>query len=371
MAPSEPSTCLLLRTKQSFLKREMNVVRVVVKVFYIKPGGTLVVPSLRRYGNPYREIAMGRLLNMLVRYGVTPHLPLIYENFTIGDTHVGLVTELSHMTFKDFLMCNLMRQTSDETVTKLIGVALLQICHGIMCAQDYYDFRHNDLHPDNVMMTFISNTVYNYRIGDRLFAVRNYGMCWKLIDFGLCSSKEFAKDDVARAYAHYKVLRALKPMESETKETAAEESVMVETFRGFALEMWDVVYLLLGAIGTVRRSTHVEARKTLIERVLHEKLMTLKRVSRDSTVGDTLELAYLHGMARLEKHPTESVVTSDYVRNARNTSLLKFVFSDWAKRYETAHVPSDSVVFQDNGAIPMTERESILLSVVSPPAFPV
>jgi hypothetical protein len=379
--PTEPSTCILLPTKTTFMgsKRHLNIVRVIVKVFKMKPGEAVRVPNVQRYGNPYREVVMGRLLNLLVLHNITPHLPLIYENFTIGESGIGFVTELSHMTFSDFLVSNVMREKDDNTVERLLNVALLQICHGMMCAQEYFDFRHNDLHSSNVMMTFVSDARYNYKVGSELFAIPNYSMCWKLIDFGLSSSFVFGESDVVQAYAYHKVLRALKP-DAEPKAglgvgpagTTSSNKRSGEgirpAFKGYALEMWDLVLFLMTAITAVHDSSHDTERKALIIRVLKSKLATIRAVCRDAgeIISSTLETAYLQGMAKLEDDTTQTVLTKEYAWNARYVSLLKHVFFTWAGQYRVGFLPHDSVIFS-NKMITKSEMDGVLAAVTGAP----
>jgi len=79
---------------------------------------------------------------------------------------------------------------------------VLQICHGLLCAQKHFDFRHNDLHVDNVMATFITDTSYNYLLEGKVYPIQNYGMCWKVIDFGFAACAAFGERDVAEALLH-------------------------------------------------------------------------------------------------------------------------------------------------------------------------
>ena len=196
------------------------------------------------YDNMVREALMGRFLNLLVRKKVTPHLPVIYKCFgsrfmeteplrasTPAAVRVALeellrdetsaasiayrsdrkmldlmkrykpryvfrqrcgaiATEMCHMTFVRFLTTIARDCRTVKDTKRLLKVAFVQLVHGIMSAQHYLNFRHNDFHTQNAMMTYITSGVYQYVVDGVQYDVPNYGMCWKLIDFGFSSSTE-------------------------------------------------------------------------------------------------------------------------------------------------------------------------------------
>ena len=165
------------------------------------------------YANLYREVLSGRFLNLLVHKGITPHLPVIYQCFSSRfiETEVpeaaedgtipeprfrkrwpcgAIATEMCHMTFRQFIR-EFTQRCPDEhehKIPELLHIAFVQIVHGIMCAQTYFNFRHNDLHLNNAMMTYITAGKYRYVVDGQYYDIPNYGMCWKLIDFGFSSS---------------------------------------------------------------------------------------------------------------------------------------------------------------------------------------
>ena len=198
------------------------------------------------YANMHREALMGRFLNMLVTKQVTPHLPVIYKCFSskfmaneplpswvrpdvapaiteiftnprsasslrhradptvkryvdallaehypkykVGDSCCAIATEMCHMTFDRFVKTLVESCRERADITRLLNVAFIQLAHGIMCAQKYFNFRHNDFHNQNAMMTYITAGEYRYAVDGVQYDVPNYGMCWKLIDFGFSSS---------------------------------------------------------------------------------------------------------------------------------------------------------------------------------------
>jgi len=196
------------------------------------------------YDNMVREALMGRFLNLLVRKKVTPHLPVIYKCFASRfmeteplrastPQHVrvaleeflrdersaasiayrsdrtmlalmkrykpryvlrqrcgAIATEMCHMTFVRFLTTIASYCRTVGETEMLLEVAFVQLVHGIMSAQHYLNFRHNDFHTQNAMMTYITSGVYQYVVDGAQYDVPNYGMCWKLIDFGFSSSTE-------------------------------------------------------------------------------------------------------------------------------------------------------------------------------------
>ena len=150
-----------------------------------------------------REILMGRFLNHLVTARITPHVPMIYEPFTVTTdaTHEYFSMELCHLSLKAFVSDKL-PIVLPSVQPKLLGVCLLQLCHALACAKHHYNFRHNDLHAANAMMTYITTGTYTYKVNGTVYRVPNFGMCWKLIDFGYASSDLFGPLDVAHAYAH-------------------------------------------------------------------------------------------------------------------------------------------------------------------------
>ena len=157
------------------------------------------------HANVMREVLLGRFLNHLVQAGVTPHFPMVYESFEVspGPGTIAIAMELCHMDFDTFLTKVLPRVTNAALRLHMLRVSLMQLAHGIAAAQLRLDFRHNDLHSRNAMMTFITNTVYTYTVRGTDYAVPNLGMCWKLTDFGFGSSSYlFDASDTMHALKH-------------------------------------------------------------------------------------------------------------------------------------------------------------------------
>ena len=201
--------------------------------------------------NPLREILLGRFLNRLVQRNITPHFPMIYESFMVqpvqpaaggavgaagravgvgrrGEVRKdGFAMEMCHFDFEDYVSKHLVNVADAGTRSQLLRVALIQIVHGLSAAAHHYDFRHNDLHGGNAMMTFITNGVYTYKVGDHYYSVPNAGMCWKMIDFGNGSSNVFGAHDNAAATVHSHAFMD-----------------RINSQAGHAMEMCDIVRLL-------------------------------------------------------------------------------------------------------------------------------
>ena len=200
--------------------------------------------------NSLREALMGNMLNLLVIRGATPHLPTVYEVFKskfVEDAAPGrlgmrafragedcrvIVTEMCSLTMAQFLK-NLIENTENvRDCTEILRVALLQIVHGLACAQAAFNFRHNDFHGQNAMMTFVESENYTYDVDGQTYSIPNYGMSWKPIDFGWSSSSVFGAHDngyvivQSRTASHY------------------EKELFGFDADNHALEMYDIVRLM-------------------------------------------------------------------------------------------------------------------------------
>lgn len=153
--------------------------------------------------NDIREVLMGRFLNYLVKARITPHVPMVYEAFQVSSdrNREYFTMELCHLSLKQFVNKDLGKMPADTQV-KVVNICLLQLVHALACARRFYNFRHNDSHGDNAMMTFITSGSYDYKVEDKYYRIPNYGMCWKFIDFGYASSDIFGSSDVRDLYTH-------------------------------------------------------------------------------------------------------------------------------------------------------------------------
>lgn len=154
--------------------------------------------------NHLREILMGRMLNHLVQARITPHFPLIYEPFRVTSDvkNEYFAMELCHYTINQFMTHVKAVKVPEEQKITILRVCIIQLCQALAAAQHHYNFRHNDFHGGNAMMTYITRGTYTYKIGAKYYTVPNYGMCWKLIDFGFSSSDLFGHQDVEHALVH-------------------------------------------------------------------------------------------------------------------------------------------------------------------------
>jgi hypothetical protein len=139
--------------------------------------------------NPVREAVVGRMLNLLVRKDITPHFPLIYEYIKLPASHQrGTVTELAHMDLFDFASGLTTMTGGARQRVAILQTVVLQVLQGLIAAETHFNFRHMDLHTGNIMMSYATNADYVYKVDAEVFTVPNYGMCWKLIDFGMATS---------------------------------------------------------------------------------------------------------------------------------------------------------------------------------------
>lgn len=209
--------------------------------FVIDEDGTSVWSAAE---NPLREFISGRMLNYIVKAGKSPHLPLLYETYETemdGRPASGVVMELAHMDFNTFFE-KVFVNIRDATVRRnVLEVTVIQILQALTTAQIYFDFRHNDLHIRNIMVTFVENTTYCYSISGRTYAVPNYGLCWRLIDFGYSSSDVlFGETDILDAYEDSKTL-------GFTRSIVVKYAPELDRFH-FPAELNDVVRLVTSMI---------------------------------------------------------------------------------------------------------------------------
>ena len=207
--------------------------------------------------NPIREILLGRLLNRLVQRNITPHLPMIYETFTVANSGdptpetrdlSGFAMETCHADFQDFVEDVVDRLPDAAQRRRLLTISVLQLTHALLASQKHYDFRHNDLHAGNAMMTHITKGQYTYRFSAddedaraAFYKIPNAGMCWKLIDFGNGTSAVFGQEDTISQLSRYRgVLQGLRPLMKGGK-VARRGHFDV---RNHATEMYDLLRLL-------------------------------------------------------------------------------------------------------------------------------
>ena len=320
-----------------------------------------------------REVMMGSLLNLLVVHGVTPHLPLIYEPFhLVKGNKKGFVMELAHLSYTNFLQSKILSSLSREAVDELLDVTMVQIANGLLCAQKHYNFRHNDLHTSNAMMTFITDTTYTYKVDGTYYQVPNHGMCWKLIDFGYSSSTVFGEHDVANAAMH----------------SLALEEVGHSTFLGrlsdYAMELFDVLkFVTLAKRAASERI--VITKFAFYEGLIKEITALGAETARITRIGDAKQ-AFLENKDR--KTVEVLAPSSAFSAGMRATGLLELFFRAVASRFEVPHKPPGVVIFDADASpfaggdvilegvhdVPVTVSSATgrasLLAAVSPPVVP-
>jgi hypothetical protein len=280
--------------------------------------------------NPVREVMMGRLLNLLVVHGVTPHFPLIYEPFQIADTRrTGFAMELAHMSLTNFLSSKILAALSPRKAVELLDVALLQLCNGLLCAHKHYDFRHNDFHSDNAMMTFITDSTYSYMVGDAFYTIPNYGMCWKLIDFGQSASRVFGAEDVPHAVMHSPSLS------------------VVNTYfdlSDHAMEFYDLLRLVTTARNDVEVPKKAAKTKKAVVNRLDAYVDAMRAIARKSTKRGSLQAAY----AAYVENDRRSRATllrprNEFSRLMRSSGLLEQFFHHLGAKYRVPKKPRGKV----------------------------
>ena len=310
--------------------------------------------------NTVREVMMGRLLNLLVTLDVTPHLPIIYEPFYIEEKNAnGFAMEMAHLSFSNFLESTILLPKTNEEALELLDVAILQICNGLLCAQKHYDFRHNDFHAENAMMTYITDTTYNYKVNGSFYKIPNYGMCWKPIDFGFTSSTVFDHHDPAHLVMHSFSLESLDDVEG---------SLSVH-----AMEFFDLIRLCTYAEQEVMRRGRPSTRKRLIKEALRGYVELMGKISIESAEMGSLAKAravYAKNIVRSTK--TLKPASVHFSRLMRSSGLLDTFFETLAARYKVKGKPH-GVVFDANvspfahGNIILEGIHKKLITVIPPP----
>ena len=307
--------------------------------------------------NSVREVMMGRLLNLLVVHSVTPHFPLIYEPFHfVEDNMNGFAMELAHMSFANFMDSHILAAGSDALADELLDVAILQLANGLLCAHEHYDFRHNDLHAQNAMMTYITDTTYNYRVSGSYYMIPNYGMCWKLIDFGYSSSRVFDAEDVAHAAMH-----------SEALSKAHENFSFGLTHH--AIELHDMLRLIVTAHTYVSRGSLPPTRKESLARRLEVYVNLLGDATeerRESMPRATIAEAYDAYVANRDRSTAKIIRTSPrFAKRMRSSGLLEIFFETLGTRFKVPRKPR-GVVF-DASVSPFAGGDIVLEGVHSTP----
>ena len=347
--PVIPPTCVKINIPE--IDKDMHAVYLAVKQFFAQTTDgdldDLPVPYSahnRQFTkwlatkNVTREIMIGRLLNLLVIAGTTPHLPLLYEPFLLTpdpslpkerQKKGGVAMEFSNLKLGDLIELIVMSVNSKVSLSeafKFLDVAILQIVHGLLCAQKHYDFGHNDLHSGNVMMTFITSTNFNYKVNNNYYKIPTKGMCWKIIDFGTSASTVFDSKDVAHAFLHAPILAHTLAYKKTLHDYTEERDV-----NHFALEFMDLLHLIDATRFHVEKACADQIRKggvvkdvELRRDRVHEKLdrykVMIQDISKASEKKNSLANAY-----SIWLHLTQG--RQNAVLPQANPSLVKLVKS--------------------------------------------
>lgn len=303
--------------------------------------------------NSIREVMIGRMLNLLVIHGATPHFPLIYEPFTTSvPVRNAFVMELAHMSFTNFLSSKMLTTLQPAQAVELIDVAILQLCDGLLCAHKHYDFRHNDFHTENAMMTFITDTTYTYKVGGSYYKIPNYGMCWKLIDFGMSASSVFDKDDIAHSVMHSPTLSVAKGYFDLTDH---------------AIEFYDLLRLVTSAVTRISARPRTATSAALIDR-LRTFVEDMREIARDSDKRGSLMKA-ADAFVPWENRSNSlklARTTKKFSQLMRSGGLLERLFQRIGARFLVASGKPRGVVF-DADISPFQGRDIVLEGIHDSP----
>ena len=238
-----------------------------------------------------------------------------------------------------------------------MNVALLQLCQGLLCAQEHFDFRHNDLHLENAMMTFISDTMYNYDVDGAFYSIPNYGMCWKVIDFGFSAARAFDVHDVAYTYMHSDM-----PM------------TLNFDVDDHAVEFYDFLYLtefsksLLSLMrapsSEFNPSSMPPSTASLLMQRLNEVIHMMKDIAMEHGVSHTMQMAADEN----EKHQGAlhlAATTTSFSESMHSVGLLKILFKRLGVKHRVRARPR-GVVFESN-ASPYVHGKIVLEGIASEP----
>ncbi len=123
---------------------------------------------------------------------------------------VATVTELSDMNLSAFIAAVKACALPDLRVRQLMCTILLQCLQALTALHTSCNLRHNDLHLQNVMVSFVSmDTKYTYRIPassdfpyNGVVTVPTHGVSIRIIDWGMATGDVFGRDDTPRAWAN-------------------------------------------------------------------------------------------------------------------------------------------------------------------------
>lgn len=188
--------------------------------------------------NATREALLGKMLSHLVTAGISPNFLSLYNIMEVTRPPVKMGDVFQTLNkFKEYMSVLRKNGSANAAVRRMpTGTTLLviameecamdlaaflnkelfkhprttdvlrslfcQVAAGLLAADTRYGFRHNDLHAKNVMVTSTDTTLFYYRVQGKLYAVPTYGLCWKIVDYGLGASDTlFAPLDAAYVHA--------------------------------------------------------------------------------------------------------------------------------------------------------------------------
>jgi len=128
----------------------------------------------------FREVIAMTFLNSMVRLGLSPNYPLLYEPFFCrNQTEFYIVEELSTGTLQQWFRY---QRTETEVMT-----LIFQICTAIVGAQTMLGLVNNDVKPGNILFNYIDDgTVLAYIIYGTAYSIKTDTL-FKMADWGLAS----------------------------------------------------------------------------------------------------------------------------------------------------------------------------------------
>ena len=268
--------------------------------------------------NRTRELLLGRMLNILVQANVTPHFPCIYETVEI-ESKRGVVSEMAHMTLRQFLATELIKIPADHDRRTILHIMFVQVLQGLVAAETHYGMHHYDLNTNNVMMTFVANASYCYKLNGMTYVVPNFGMCWKIIDYTLSTSAVlFSPND------HYNVVLGVREIVNAPVRRLARNSNMYKTH---AYSLLDILNL----ISDVRLQLSMEM---AAGHELCNELEMICAIASESTPGAESTLLRNRNYITLDPSKQTEAHFDAIAEMSQETGVLQSVFAMAAKPFE-------------------------------------
>ena len=171
--------------------------------------------------DPITEIIFGGMLGFLYDSGICPGFSKYFGSYACPTSpknmyNISIISEKSNITFKDLLQRVSGPGSNPVISTEILYNLLFQFIYTVYVGKYYLGFSHYDTHLQNVMITYLNNTInipgqtpieYIYK-GEKInnkkyivfkhpelingrecyIAIKNQGLLLKIIDYGACAS---------------------------------------------------------------------------------------------------------------------------------------------------------------------------------------